>query len=108
MPGTTGPVDRTIVAMPPIYPGPSPGFLRLPETQSAPVGPTVAPGFADPGAVVPGVRRDPRLPGPEPGATGIDGDRPLWRPGRLEPAVGIDERGRVTSILEYTPGRFER
>jgi hypothetical protein len=35
-------------------------------------------------------------------------DRPVWKPARLEPAVGIDGRGRVRSILEYTPGRFER
>jgi hypothetical protein len=38
----------------------------------------------------------------------IEEGRPVWTPARLEPAVGIDGRGRVTSILEYTPGRFER
>jgi hypothetical protein len=34
-------------------------------------------------------------------------DRPVWTPSRLEPVVGLDANGRVTSILEYTPGRFE-
>jgi hypothetical protein len=105
MPGTTGPVDRAVVAIPPVYPGTPPGFLRLPETQSAPVGPAATPGFPGPGPVVPGVHRDPRFPGPEP----VPGaDRPVWSPARLEPAVGVDARGRVTSILEHTPGRFER
>ena len=84
MPGTTGPVDRTVVAIPPVYPASPPGFLRLPETRSAPVGPSVAAGFAG---------RD---------------DRPLWSPARLDAVVGVDARGHVTSILEYTPGRFER
>ena len=84
MPGMTGPVDGTVVSIPPVYPGSPPGFLRLPETHSAPVGPTVAPGFAG---------RDDRL---------------LWSPARLDPVVGVDARGHVTSILEYTPGRFER
>jgi hypothetical protein len=103
MPGTTGPADRAVVAIPPVYPGTPPGFLRLPETQSTPVGTTVAPGFPGPGPVLPGALPDPRFPGPVPG-----GDRPVWSPARLEPAVGIDARGHVTSILEYTPGRFER
>jgi hypothetical protein len=107
IPGTTGPVDRAVVAMPPIYPGSSSGLLRLPETQSARVGPTAAPGFPGPGPVVPGVPRDSRVPGPGPVAAGI-GDRPVWRPARLEPVVGVDGRGHITSILEYTPGRFER
>lgn len=105
--GTTGPVDRAVVAMPPIYPSSSSGFLRLPETQSAPVGPTVAPGFPGRGRVVPGVHRDPRFRGSGPAASGIDGDRQVWRPARLEPVVGVDGRGHITSILEYTPGRFE-
>jgi hypothetical protein len=108
IPGTTGPVDRAAVAMPPIYPSASLGFLRLQETQSAPVGSTVAPSFPGPGPVVPGVHRDPRSPGPGQAAAGIDGNRPVWRPARLEPVVGIDRRGHITSILEYTPGRFER
>jgi hypothetical protein len=108
MPGTTGPVDRAGVAMPPIYPGIPAGFLRLPETQSAPVAPMVLPGFSGPGQVVPGVGGDPRFPGPGPVAPRVDGDRPVWRPARLEPAVGVDARGHVTSIIEYTPGRFER
>jgi hypothetical protein len=107
IPGTTGPVDRAAVAMLPIYPSSSSGLLRLPETQSAPVGPMAAPGFPGPGPVVPGVPRDPRVPGPGPVAAGI-GDRPVWRPARLEPVVGVDGRGHITSILEYTPGRFER
>ena len=106
IPATTGPADRAAVAMPPTYPGVPSGFLRLPETQSAPIGPTVAPSFPGPGPVVPGVPREPRFPGPGPVAPGMD--RPFWRPARLEPAVGIDPRGHVTSILEYTPGRFER
>ncbi|HWC03222.1 MAG TPA: hypothetical protein VHF87_10650 [Methylomirabilota bacterium] len=92
MPGTTGPIDRTTVAIPPAYPAPPPGFLRLPDTQSLPVGATAAPSQG----------------GPPPPAPGAPADRPVWRPGGLEPAVGIDAQGRVRSILEYTPGRFER
>ena len=91
-PGTTAPVDRTVVAIPPVYPGSLPGFLRLPETQSLPAGSTAVPGFGGPGPIAPG----------------IHGDRPVWSPARLEPVVGIDAQGRITSILEYTPGRFER
>jgi len=86
------PVDRAVVAIPPVYPVPSPGFLQLPETRSAPVGSTA-------GAV---------LGGPRPVAPGVPGDRPAWSPARLEPVVGIDARGRITSVLEYTPGRFDR
>lgn len=108
IPGTTGPIDRAVVAMPPIYPSSSSGLLRLPETQSAPVVQRVSPGFPGPGRVVPGVHRDLRFPGPGPVASGIDGDRPVWGPARLEPVVGVDGRGHITSILEYTPGRFER
>jgi hypothetical protein len=108
MPGTRGPADRIIVAVPPVYPGASSGLLILPETQSTPAGPAVAPGAFGPVPVGPGARRDPRLPGQGPAAAGIDVDRPVWRPARLEPAVGIDALGHLTSILEYTPGRFER
>lgn len=108
MPGTTGPVDRAVVAMPPIYPSTSSGVLKLPDTQSTPVGPTVAPGFPVPGPVVPGVHRDPRFPGAGPVAPGIDDHRPVWRPARLEPVVGVDRHGHITAVLEYTPGRFER
>lgn len=106
--GTTGPVDRAVVAMPPIYPSSSSGLLRLPETQSTPVGPTVAPGFPVPRPVVPGVRRDPRFPGAGPVASGIGDHRTVWRPARLEPVVGVDRHGHITAVLEHTPGRFER
>jgi hypothetical protein len=92
VPGTTGPVDRVGVAIPPVYPGVPPGFLRLPETHSLPVGATAAPGRGGVPPVVPGAV----------------GDRPVWSPARLEPVVGIDAHGRVRSVLEYTPGRFER
>ena len=92
MPGATGPVDRAGVAIPPVYPASPPGFLMLPETRSLPVGPTTAPGQGASGPVGPGVH----------------GDRPAWSPARIEPVVGLDAHGRVTSILEYTPGRFER
>lgn len=104
-PGTVGPVDRTVVAVPPVYPSPPSGFLRLPDTQSAPVQPIPAPG---PQPLGPRVQQDPRLSGAGPGVATIEEGRPVWTPARLEPAVGIDGRGRVTSILEYTPGRFER
>jgi hypothetical protein len=85
-------VDRVRVALPPIYPAPAPGFLRLPETRSAPV---AGAGSPAPAGALP---RPPARPG----------DGPAWTPARLEPVVGIDRHGRVTSILEYTPGRFER
>jgi hypothetical protein len=94
--GPLAPLDRAIVAVPPIYPAPSGGFLRLPETRSTPVRSGEVRSGEDPN-----LRHAPALPGPP-------GDRPIWRPSRLEPAVGIDARGRVTSTLEYTPGRFER
>jgi hypothetical protein len=96
MPGLTGPVDRTAVAIPPIYPAAPAGFLRLPDTQSLPVGGTPGPALAGPGSVVRGA------------APGLPDDRPAWRPARLEPVVGVDARGHVTSVLEYSPGRFER
>ena len=89
---TTLPVDRAVVAIPPVYPVPSPGFLRLPETRSVPAGSMAGP----------------VLGGPSPVAPGVPGDRPVWSPARLEPVVGIDARGRITSVLEYTPGRFDR
>ena len=89
---TIPPVDRAVVAIPPVYPVPPPGFLRLPETRSVPVGSTAGPAQGGPGPVAPGV----------------PGDRPAWSPARLEPVVGIDARGRITSVLEYTPGRFDR
>jgi hypothetical protein len=91
MPSASGPVDRAGVALPPVYPAAPPGVLRLPETQSLPVGATAAPGQGGV-PVVPGVARD----------------RPAWTPAHLEPVVGIDAHGRVRSFLEYTPGRFER
>jgi hypothetical protein len=34
--------------------------------------------------------------------------RPAWQASRTEPVVGIDERGRITSILEYTPPQLAR
>lgn len=85
------PLDRAIVSMPPIYPAPSGGFLRLPETRSTPIGPV----------------EDPVLRG-APARSGPAGGRPTRTHSRLEPAVGIDARGRVITILEYTPGRFDR
>jgi hypothetical protein len=104
-PGTTGPIDRTTVAMPPVYPAPGPGFLRLPDTRVAPV---PSPAAALPGGGLAGsqVQSSP-LPGQWPGVLQLTQDRPVWTPARLEPVVGLDANGRVTSILEYTPGRFE-
>jgi hypothetical protein len=96
LPGFTGPVDRTVVASPPIYPAAPAGFRRLPDGPSSPVGVTPAPALVGLGSVGRGA-------GP-----GLPGDRPVWRPARLEPVVGVDARGHVTSILEYSPGRFER
>lgn len=98
--GPLAPIDRAPVAMPPIYAAPPASFLRLPETRSTPV------------AAV--LDRVPSLPGPSPvtepvaGLSVVTADRPTWSPARLEPVVGIDARGRVTSVLEYTPGRFDR
>jgi hypothetical protein len=86
------PVDRAVVVLSPVYPVPPPGFLRLPDTQPAPAGSVAGP----------------VLGGPRPVAPGVPGDRPVWTSARIEPVVGIDARGRITSILEYTPGRFDR
>jgi hypothetical protein len=85
-------VDRAVVAIPPVYLVPSPGFLRLPETRSVPVGSTASPVLGASGRIGP---EDP-------------GGQPAWTPARLEPVVGIDARGHITSILEHTPGRFHR
>jgi hypothetical protein len=76
VPGPLRPVDGTIVTLAPVYPPASAGFLRLPDTRSAPVR------HEAPGRV--------------------------WSPAQLEPVVGLSAEGRITSILEYTPGRFER
>lgn len=75
--GADGAPDRHAVPLPPVYPAPPAGFLRLPDTRTEPV----------------------RVPPTDPTA---------WTPSRLEPVVGIDARGRIRSILEYTPGRFAR
>ena len=91
--GPGAPLDRTVVAIPPVYPTPAAGFLRLPETRSAPI-PAAR---ALPAPVAGGVVLAPR-----------EGDRPAWQPARLEAVPAIDARGRITSILEYTPGRFDR
>ncbi|MGH7357275.1 MAG: hypothetical protein ACREJR_00500, partial [Candidatus Rokuibacteriota bacterium] len=93
--GPGAPIDRAVVAMPPVYPAPAPGLLRLPETRSAPMMPAR------------------RLPEAVPGSLTsvlptVPTDRPVWHPARLEPVPAIDARGRVTTILEYTPGRFDR
>jgi len=106
MPGATAPVDRTTVAMPPVYPAPPPGFLRLPDTRLAPIAPPAAAVSVN-GVVVPGVQANTLLPGQGPVLRPFAADRPVWTPARLEPVVGLDANGRVTSILEYTPGRFE-
>lgn len=106
MPGTTGPIDRTTLALPPIYPAPPPGFRRHPDTRLAPVVPP-APASSTNGSVVPGVQGLPGRPGPGPVTRGFTADRPVWTSARVEPAVGLDSNGRVISILEYTPGRFE-
>jgi hypothetical protein len=90
-----GPVDRAGVAIRPIYPAPAPGFLRLPETRSLPSSPARLAHDPAQGVVAPA--------SPTAGA-----DRPVWQPARLEPVAGVDAQGRITSILEYTPGRFER
>jgi hypothetical protein len=90
VPSPISPVDRAVVAIPPVYLVPPPGFPRLPETRSVPVGSTASQVLG--GAVAPGV----------------PGDRPAWSPARLDPVVGIDARGGITSVLEYTPGRFDR
>jgi hypothetical protein len=86
---------RAIVAAPPIYPALAPGFLRLPETRSAPVGSTRALHAPIPGG--------PAAAPPQP-----SGDRAGWQPARLEAVPAIDAHGRVIAILEHTPGRFDR
>jgi hypothetical protein len=93
--GPGAPIDRAVVAIPPVYPAPAPGLLRLPETRSAPIGPARALSDLVPGGVA-------AVP------PGAPADRPIWTSARLEPVVGLDARGRITSILEYTPGRFDR
>lgn len=73
-------VDRRYVAIPPAYPAPPAGFLRLPSSV-------------------------PALPAREPhAATGA----PTWHPSRAEIVVGLDARGRITHALEHTPGRLDR
>jgi hypothetical protein len=94
------PIDRAIVAIPPVYPVPAVGFLRLPETRSAPVRP-VRPLHAP----VPG---GPAVVHPEVTGDRVTAERPRWQPARVEPFPVIDARGHITAILEYTPGRFER
>jgi hypothetical protein len=106
MPGATAPIDRTTVAMPPVYPAPPPGFMRLPDTRLAPIAPPAA-AVGVSTFVVPGVQANVPLPGQGPLLRSLAADRPVWTPARLEPVVGLDAGGRVTSILEYTPGRFE-
>ena len=106
MPGTTGPIDRTTVALPPTYPAPPTSFLRLPSTRIAPVKPPAPARFSN-GSVVPGGQGTLWLPGPGPATRAVTADRPVWTPARIEPVVGLDANGHVTSVLEYTPGRFE-
>lgn len=72
--------DRRYLALPPAYPAPPAGFFPLPA------------------AGVPSVPRDPATPA----------DRPTWTPARTEVVIGLDARGRITSVLEHTPGRFGR
>jgi hypothetical protein len=105
MPGTTGQIDRTTVALLPGYPA-VPGFLRLPDTRVAPINPP-APASSIGRSAMPGVQGIPALAGPGPVTRGLTADRPVWTPARLEPVVGLNANGRVTSVLEYTPGRFE-
>jgi len=100
----TVPIDRTTVAMPPVYPAPGPGFLRLPDTRVMPVAPPPAPLPAN--GLAGSQTQGSLQPGQWPGVR-LTQNRPVWTPGRLEPVVGLDVTGRVTSILEYTPGRFE-
>jgi hypothetical protein len=106
MPGTTGPIDRTTVALPPVYPAVPPGFLRLPDTRTAPVtSSTPLSSFSR--SATPGVPSLSPVGAPGPVTQGLTPGRLVWIPARLEPVVGRDANGRVTSILEYTPGRFE-
>jgi len=98
--GAEGPIDRQTVVMPPAYPAPSSGFLRLPDTTSTPV-PPPPPVAAGNGNLL----DDRGVPFPAPAAPSPG---PAWTPSRLEPAPGIDARGRPGSVLEYTPGRFTR
>jgi hypothetical protein len=93
--GPGAPIDRTVVAIPPVYPASAPGLLRLPETRSAPIAPARRLPEAVPGAPTSVVPTAPT-------------ERPVWHPARLEAVPAIDARGRVTTILEYTPGRFDR
>ena len=90
-----GPIDRAVVVMRPVFPAPTSGFLRLPETRSLPSSPARMPHDPAQGVIVPA-------------SPAAGGDRPVWQPARLEPVAGVDAQGRITSILEYTPGRFER
>jgi hypothetical protein len=103
-PGTTGgvgaPVDRRVVALPPVYPATPAGFLRVPDTRSAPVPLPVAPG-RPPAVTAEGVGDAARAPA-------VPVAPRVWVPSRLEPVTGIDGHGRVASVLEYTPGRFAR
>lgn len=78
-------VDRRYVIIPPAYPAPPPGFLPLPSSGS------------------PLVLREPGIRD-----SGAPPDRPIWTPARTEVVVGIDSKGRITNVLEYTPGRFDR
>jgi hypothetical protein len=95
--------DRTIVVIPPAYPAPTAGFLRLPDTTSTPIpAPPPAASVAPPQLLLPDRGLTvPLLPVPQ-------SERPVWTPSRLEPVQGLDGRGRPTTILEYTPGRFSR
>jgi hypothetical protein len=106
VPGLAGqrvraPLDRSHVAIPPAYPPVPRGFLRLPDTRSAPVTAARPLVPARPERVtVDGILPRP-VDAPPPA-------RPAWQASRLEPVVGIDERGRIGSILEYTPPQLAR
>lgn len=93
--GRINPVDRAIIVMPPVYPAAGRGLVRLPETRALPLPPVRIPA-------------DPVLGGAGSGPGAAPGDRPVWQPARLDAVAGVDARGWLTSILEYTPGRFER
>jgi len=85
-------LDRSVLVLPPAYPAPPPGFVRLPSS-----GPPLI-------LVAPGVRADGPPAVPSPGAV----HRPVWLPSRSEVVIGLDRARRVTQTLEYTSGRFVR
>jgi hypothetical protein len=102
------PADRGVVAIPPVYPATPAGFLRLPDTRSAPVPGPAAPVIAVPGTVAVVLTPLGASPATAPSVVPVPPGRPVWTPSRLEPVTGLDGQGRITAILEHTPGRFER